>query len=67
MKLLETQDVSFNYGCQLTTIFQEVNLSIRTGQCHCVSGPTGSGKSGLLNLLAGVLTRPHEGGYLAAP
>ncbi|MDR6965650.1 ABC transporter ATP-binding protein [Shewanella putrefaciens] len=61
MKLLEIQGVNFNYGCQLMTIFQEVNLSISSGQCHCVSGPTGSGKSSLLNLLAGVLTRPHEG------
>ena len=36
-------------------------MAIGTGQCHCVSGPTGSGKSSLLNLLAGVLNRPHEG------
>ena len=61
MKLLALEGVSFNYGSQLPTVLQEVNLAIGTGQCHCVSGPTGSGKSSLLNLLAGVLNRPHEG------
>ncbi|MCU8014239.1 ATP-binding cassette domain-containing protein [Shewanella sp. SM74] len=61
MKLLDLEGVSFNYGSQLPTVLQEVNLAIGTGQCHCVSGPTGSGKSSLLNLLAGVLNRPHEG------
>ena len=40
---------------------QDINLSISGGQCHCVSGPTGSGKSSLLNLLAGVLNRAYEG------
>ncbi|WP_156143225.1 ATP-binding cassette domain-containing protein, partial [Shewanella sp. ZOR0012] len=54
MKLLELDGVSFNYGSQLAPVLQELNLSIGAGQCHCVSGPTGSGKSSLLNLLAGV-------------
>ena len=61
MKLLELDGVSFNYGSQLAPVLQELNLSIGAGQCHCVSGPTGSGKSSLLNLLAGVQNRPHEG------
>lgn len=61
MKLLELEGVSFNYGSQLTPVLQEVRLGISAGQCHCVSGPTGSGKSSLLNLLAGVQNRPHEG------
>ncbi|MEL4238145.1 ATP-binding cassette domain-containing protein [Shewanella xiamenensis] len=61
MKLLELDGVSFNYGSQLAPVLQELKLSIGAGQCHCVSGPTGSGKSSLLNLLAGVLSRPHEG------
>ncbi|KEK26612.1 ATP-binding cassette domain-containing protein [Shewanella xiamenensis] len=61
MKLLELDGVSFNYGSQLAPVLQELKLSIGAGQCHCVSGPTGSGKSSLLNLLAGVQNRPHEG------
>lgn len=61
MTLLKLEGVSFNYGSQLPAVLQEATLRISAGQCHCVSGPTGSGKSTLLNLLAGVLTRPHEG------
>ncbi|MGI1946020.1 ATP-binding cassette domain-containing protein [Shewanella glacialipiscicola] len=61
MKLLTLEGVSFNYGSQLPTVLQEIDLTIGAGQCHCVTGPTGSGKSSLLNLLAGVLNRPHEG------
>ncbi|SIR33707.1 monosaccharide ABC transporter ATP-binding protein, CUT2 family [Shewanella morhuae] len=61
MKLITLEGVSFNYGSQLSTVLLDINLTIGVGQCHCVSGPTGSGKSSLLNLLAGVLNRPHEG------
>lgn len=61
MKLVELEGVSFNYGSQLPLVFQEITLTIGRGQCHCVSGPTGSGKSSLINLLAGAQHRPHEG------
>ncbi|MFV0598004.1 ATP-binding cassette domain-containing protein [Shewanella sp.] len=67
MKLLELDGVSFNYGSQLTPVLQEVRLGISAGQCHCVSGPTGSGKSSLLNLRAGVQNRPHEGNIWRHP
>lgn len=61
MKLLELEDVSFNYACQSPDILRGINWSISTGQCHCVTGATGSGKSSLLHLLAGTVSRPHEG------
>lgn len=38
----------------------DIDLTIETGQCHCLLGSNGSGKSTLLNLLLG-LTRPTEG------
>ncbi|MCH1929859.1 energy-coupling factor ABC transporter ATP-binding protein [Shewanella sp. A25] len=61
MRLLELEGVSFNYGSQSPTVLQGINLRIAAGECHCVSGPTGSGKSSLLSLLAGLSSRPHEG------
>lgn len=61
MKLLELENVSFNYAGQSPHVLQGINWSISTGQCHCVTGATGSGKSSLLHLFAGILPRPHEG------
>ena len=41
---------------------RDLDLKIESGSCHCISGPTGSGKSSLLALLAGLQRRPCEGG-----
>ncbi|QDE31089.1 ATP-binding cassette domain-containing protein [Shewanella polaris] len=67
MKLLELKNVSVSYGSHLPKVLQNINLVISRGQCHCVSGPTGSGKSSLLNLLAGVLNHPHDGDIWSNP
>lgn len=67
MRLLTLDGVSFNYASQQTPVLQGIELTIDAGQCHCVSGPTGSGKSSLLNLLAGLAARPHEGHLWRAP
>ncbi|WP_350433413.1 ABC transporter ATP-binding protein [Shewanella sp. H8] len=67
MKLLELKNVSVSYGNHLPKVLQNINLVISRGQCHCVSGPTGSGKSSLLNLLAGVLNHPHDGDIWSNP
>ncbi|MGL5358528.1 MAG: ABC transporter ATP-binding protein, partial [Shewanella sp.] len=47
MRLLTLDGVSFNYGSRHAPVLQGIELTIAAGQCHCVSGPTGSGKSSL--------------------
>lgn len=42
------------------TALSEVDLTIRTGECHCLVGPNGSGKTTMLDLVLG-LTRPTTG------
>ncbi len=61
MNLLELDRVSFRYHSDSSLVLNEVSLSLSKGQCHCISGPTGSGKSSLLNLIVGCLSRPFEG------
>ncbi|WP_299796845.1 ATP-binding cassette domain-containing protein [uncultured Shewanella sp.] len=61
MNLLELDGVSFRYHCDSDLVLNEVSLSIQEGECHCISGPTGSGKSSILNLIMGCLSRPFEG------
>ena len=61
MNLLKLDRVSFRYYSDSPLVLNEVSLSVRKGECHCINGPTGSGKSSLLNLIMGCLSRPFDG------
>lgn len=51
-------NVCFDYKNKRT--IQNVNLEIKTGDFLCISGPSGKGKTTLINILLGLLT-PNEG------
>ena len=52
------QEVGFNYGEKV--VFDDLNLSIEKGDTVGLVGPIGSGKSTLINLLAGLIS-PQQG------
>jgi len=55
--MLEVKDLSLRAGHFL---LKEINLSVEKGSCHVLIGPTGSGKSLLLETVLG-LRRPLKG------
>ncbi|WP_338332807.1 thiol reductant ABC exporter subunit CydC [Acetobacter sp. LMG 32666] len=57
---LEVQDVSFAYPKSITPVFQNASLTIRQGEHVALVGPSGVGKSSLINLLFGFYA-PHSG------
>jgi len=58
--ILSAEKVCKNYGNQ--KILQNCSLSLRTGQCALVRGPSGGGKSTLLRILA--LLETADSGYV---
>ncbi|GIU14511.1 MULTISPECIES: ATP-binding cassette domain-containing protein [unclassified Shewanella] len=67
MKLIALERIHFGYGFNQSEILDDLNLVVNPGECHCINGPTGSGKSSLLHLLAGELSRPYEGDVYRHP
>ncbi len=59
---LEMVDVSHRFG-RSTPAVEGVSLTVRRGEMICVMGPSGSGKSSLLRILAGHLA-PNQGEVL---
>ena len=59
---LELEDVTHRFG-RLTPAVEGISLTVRRGEMICVMGPSGSGKSSLLRILAGHL-QPREGAVL---
>jgi putative ABC transport system ATP-binding protein len=62
--MIEFSKVSRNFlvGDQMVHALRDVDLSIGAGEYVSIMGPSGSGKSSLLNLL-GLLDRPSSGVY----
>ena len=56
---LELSDITHRFG-KNTPAVEGVSLTVRRGEMICVMGPSGSGKSSLLRILAGHL-KPKEG------
>jgi NitT/TauT family transport system ATP-binding protein len=54
--LIEFKDVAKKYKSaagEITTVFEDINLTINSGEFFCVIGSSGCGKSTLLNAIAG--------------
>jgi ATP-binding cassette subfamily F protein uup len=58
MALITLQDVSLRFGGD--PLLDQVNLVVERGECACLTGRNGSGKTSLLRLLAG-LVEPDGG------
>ena len=52
----------FNTGSNRTFILKDINLGVKQGEFISIMGPSGSGKSSLLNVM-GMLDDPNEGEY----
>jgi putative ABC transport system ATP-binding protein len=53
----------FQVGDEQVLALNDVNLTINSGEYVSIMGPSGSGKSSLLNII-GLLDRPDKGSYL---
>lgn len=64
MPLIEITDVSklFGFGDATTVALDEVNFSVEKGEFIAIMGPSGSGKSSLMNIV-GLLDHPTHGSY----
>ncbi len=65
MALINIQHLSkwITIGGTRTFILKDINLEIKEGEFVSIMGPSGSGKSSLLNII-GMLDEPSEGKYL---
>lgn len=56
--LLQVENVSFFYGVR--QVLKDINVTVQKGSVLCILGPSGTGKSTLLKVIAGILT-PSSG------
>jgi energy-coupling factor transport system ATP-binding protein len=55
--MIQINDLSFRYANSNVQALKEINLNIRRGECICLTGASGSGKSSLLLAIKGLI--PH--------
>lgn len=57
---VEVRDMSFRYASTDRPLLSNINLRVEAGECVAITGPSGTGKSTLLKLMAGLL-QPERG------
>jgi ATP-binding cassette, subfamily B, bacterial HlyB/CyaB len=60
---IQIKSLSFRYADNLPYLYNNLNLTIKPGQCIAIMGPSGSGKSTLAKLLQGFYL-PSDGSVL---
>jgi Fe-S cluster assembly ATP-binding protein len=63
IRLLEIENLSVSIGGKL--VLKDVNLRVGPGETHALFGPNGTGKTTLLNAIAGIPRYVVEGGSIA--
>jgi len=61
---IEFRNLDFSYGEDSAPVLHNINLTIKAGQTVAIVGPTGSGKSTLMNLLPRLLESPPNSVFI---
>jgi ATP-binding cassette subfamily C protein len=59
-KEIRLENITFIYPCSETPVLQNINISIRKGSSVAFVGPTGAGKTTIIDIILGLL-KPTEG------
>lgn len=62
--ILEIYKYAYGYPETEAVLFRDISMVIEPGECHCITGSTGVGKSTLLMAIQGVLPRGNETGSI---
>jgi len=65
--ILQLKDYGYAYPGEEGFVFENAALEIEAGQCHCLVGPTGSGKTTLVLALKGLLPAGRHKGEISFP
>ena len=65
--ILEIKNFSYTYPQGDRTVLNRVSMTIGPGECHCITGPTGSGKSTLIMAIKGLLANGRTTGDIKPP
>lgn len=65
--IIRLDDYSYAYPEADDFVLRNIDLEIRAGECHCISGPTGSGKTTLALALKGLLPPGKQTGEVVSP
>jgi energy-coupling factor transporter ATP-binding protein EcfA2 len=66
-EIIRFEDYGYGYPESEDFVLRKINFSIRAGECHCLGGPTGSGKTSLALAAKGLLPGGDETGGIERP
>ncbi len=64
MEVIRLRDYSYAYPDADGCVLKNINLKIEAGQCHCITGHTGSGKTTLALAMKGLLPPGKQAGEI---
>ncbi len=62
--IVDIRDYAYAYPAQDAFVLRGINFTVIPGECHCITGPTGTGKSTLLQAIQGILPAGKSQGLI---